>query len=115
MHNIRKTRENLIQSCENLVTDRWTDGPINRQTDRQTDQQTDRQTTKKTDKSDFIGCCLTNVERPKIFTGQHGKQCKRQNNQLNQFDYKKAFLVNSFPTRWLNSHLYESSACFANG
>ena len=41
----------MIQSWENLVTDR--------QTDRQTDGQ------RQTDNCDFTGCCLTNVESPK--------------------------------------------------
>ena len=31
---------------------------------RGTDGQTDRQTGRQTDESDFIGCCLTNVELP---------------------------------------------------
>ena len=35
-----------------------------RGTDSQSDRQTDRQTGRQTDESDFIGCCLTNVELP---------------------------------------------------
>ena len=41
----------MIQSRENLVMDGRPDG------------RTDRQM----DKSDFIGCCPTNVERPKMY------------------------------------------------
>ena len=36
--------------------------------DGQTDRQTKKRTDGQTDESDFIGCCLTNIERPKIMT-----------------------------------------------
>ena len=35
---------------------------------------------------------------------------QRYNNQLNLFNYKKAFLLNSFPIRLVSSHLYDSSS-----
>ena len=55
-HHVQYQKKLMIQSWENLVMDG--------QTDRQTKKRTDGQT----DESDFIGCCLTNVERPKIVT-----------------------------------------------
>ena len=52
-HHVQYQKKLMIQSWENLVTaGRWTD----KLTDRQTD------------KSDFIGCCPTNIEHP-IATG----------------------------------------------
>ena len=51
-HHVQYQKKLMIQSCENLVTDR----------------QTDRQG--QVDKSDFIGHYLTNVEHPKRFLGK---------------------------------------------
>ena len=56
-----------------MVTDRQTD----RQTD--TDRQTGRQTDRQTDESDFIGCCITNVECPtKSNNESHQKKKKKK-------------------------------------
>ena len=53
-----------------------------RQTDRQTDRH--RQTDRQTDESDFIGCCITNVECPtKSNNESHQKKKKK----------KKAFIT----------------------
>ena len=49
-HNVQYQKKLMIQSRENLVTDRRRDG----------------RTEGKTDEGDFIGRCPTNVERPKI-------------------------------------------------
>ena len=49
-----KTNDPFLRKCSGWRMDKWTDG----RTDGQKDQWTDRQT----DKSDFIGCCPTNVE-----------------------------------------------------
>ena len=49
-HHVQYQKKLMIQSWENLVTDR----------------QTDRRTDRQTDESDFIGRCPTNVKRPII-------------------------------------------------
>ena len=43
---------------------------------------TDRQTDRQTDESDFIGCCITNVECP-----------TKSNNESHQKKKKKAFIT----------------------
>ena len=52
-HHVQYQKKLMIQSWESLVADRWLDGQMDWEMDRQTD------------KSDFIGCCPTNVEHPK--------------------------------------------------
>ena len=44
-HHVQYQKKLMIQSWENLVTDEWRKG--------------------QGDESDFIGCCRTNIERPK--------------------------------------------------
>ena len=53
----------MIQSWENLVTDRGMDG--------------------QTDESDFIGCCWTNIKRPKEKTQQLLPDIYKQLNDIN--------------------------------
>ena len=56
-----KTNDPILRKLSDGRMDGRTDGQKDRQSDTQADRQTDRQM----DESDFIGCCLTNVERPK--------------------------------------------------
>ena len=54
-HHVEYQKKLMISSWENLVTDRRMDRGSVR----------DRWTHRQTDQSDFIGCCLTNIKRPK--------------------------------------------------
>ena len=58
-HHVQYQKKLIIQSSENLVTDGRTEG--------------------QTYESDLIGCCPTNVERPKIEISREQKQLLRQN------------------------------------
>ena len=52
IYNIKKTNYPILRK----LSDKWTD--------RRTEQRREGQTDGQTDKSDFIGCCPTNVEHP---------------------------------------------------
>ena len=54
-----------LSSCR--ISETTTDPILKKLSERQADRRTEGQTDGQTEESDFIGCCLANVERPKKY------------------------------------------------